>query len=92
MSEKALELLSRSSFNKGFVAGLPKGVVVAHKFGERGGLKNNLKQFHECGIIYFPENPYLLCVMTLGENEDNLIDLIKTVSSKVYQEVDSRKI
>lgn len=92
MSEKALALLTRTKFNDALVAGVPRGVKVAHKFGDRGGLPDNEKQFHDCGIIYYPDNPYLLCVMTRGNNSDNLIGAIKLISSMVYKEVDSRKL
>ncbi len=92
MSEKALSLLSKTSFNKALVAGVPNGIAVAHKFGDREGLPHNEKQFHDCGIIYYPKNPYLLCVMTRGTNEQKLVDIIKSISSKVYDEVNSRKI
>lgn len=91
MSEKALGLLQKSEFHKGLVAGVPSGTIVAHKFGERDGLTIGEKQLHDCGIIYYPGNPYLLCVMTRGDNFDELAGVIKTVSEKVYKEVDSRK-
>lgn len=91
MSERALELLIKTEFKKGLVAGVPTDIKVAHKFGEREGLTNGQKQLHDCGIIYFPGNPYLLCVMTRGDDYDDLSNVIKTVSEKVYQEVDSRK-
>ncbi len=42
MSEKALELLSRSEFNDGIPKNLPKDIKVSHKFGERGYLNSNL--------------------------------------------------
>ncbi len=35
LSERALGLLTESYFKDGLVAGVPSGVVVAHKFGER---------------------------------------------------------
>jgi len=92
MSEKALALLAHTNFDKGLVAGLPEGIQVAHKFGQREGLKDNLKQFHDCGIVYYPDNPYLLCVMTVGNDKNQLIEEIKSISMKVYEEVNSRRL
>jgi beta-lactamase class A len=90
-SEKALALLSKSTYKKGLVAGVPEGVRVAHKFGERSSADSGEKQLHDCGIVYYADNPYLLCVMTRGKELDALSDVVKGVSERVYKEVDSRK-
>lgn len=92
-SEKMLSWLAQSDFKGGLVAGVPATVKVAHKFGERiFSNEENVKQLHDCGIIYFPDNPYLLCVMTRGSEWESLSDFIKVVSEKVYQEMESRRI
>ena len=83
-SEKALEILSHSTFKAGIVAGVPENVAVAHKFGERFFTDTGEKQLHDCGIIY-AENPYLLCVMTKGRDFRELEEAISKVSSIVYQ-------
>lgn len=85
MSEMALDLLSKSNFKDGLVAGVSGGVAVAHKFGERSF--GNLVQLHDCGIIYNEEKPYLLCVMTRGKRFDKLEWVIKSVSEIVWEEV-----
>jgi len=97
MSEKALEMLSQSTFRNGLVAGVPSEIKVAHKFGERSILQSEtspveLKQLHDCGIVYFPNNPYLLCVMTRGTEYKKLETVISDISKQVYEEVKSRKI
>ena len=84
MSEKALKYLSQSVFTQGLVAGVPNDIVVSHKFGERQYLDTGEKQLHDCGIIYDPDIPYLLCVMTRGNNFSNLISTIKNISNMVY--------
>ena len=90
-SELALEWLAASTFEDGLVAGVPEGVVVAHKFGER--LRDTGEnELHDCGIVYYPENPYLLCVMTRGNAWDAQTRLIADISRVVYEEVDSRRI
>ena len=88
-SEKALQILSDSEFKQGLVAAVPKNIPVAHKFGERH-LDNGINQLHDCGIVYYPNRPYLVCVMTRGTDFNDLAITIREVSSKIYQEF-SRK-
>lgn len=85
-SEWALDTLGKSEFRAGLVAGLPAGVPVSHKFGEKSDA-NGRVQLHDCGIVYFPNNPYLLCVMSKGPNFEVLDDVIMGVSRAVYHEV-----
>jgi beta-lactamase class A len=89
MSEKALRLLSETDFRSGLVAGVPAGVKVAHKWGAHlSGERQEVKQLHDCGIVYHPERPYLLCVMTSGSSFEYLDDAIAVVSRSVYESVD----
>ena len=91
-SEYLLSLMAESTFKEGLVAGVPSGVVVSHKFGERvlvaqeTGQKLNI-QLHDCGIVYKTGTPYLLCVMTEGAELDVLKHMIRDVSRIVYEEV-----
>lgn len=88
MSNKALQLLTRADFNNGIVSGVPEGIKIAHKFGERkAGIE---QQLHDCGIVYYIPNPYLLCVMTKGSNILDLEPIIQQISKDVYDEVKSR--
>ncbi|PIS15782.1 hypothetical protein COT62_01860 [Candidatus Roizmanbacteria bacterium CG09_land_8_20_14_0_10_41_9] len=91
MSEKALEFLSQVEFKEGIVAGVPRDVVVSHKFGERGTADSNTLQLHDCGIVYYPSNPYLLCVMTRGSDFEKLKEVIKTISATIYREIKKNK-
>jgi beta-lactamase class A len=91
LSEKALALLARSDFKDGLVAGVPAEIKVAHKYGYRiTGVNGEIKQLHDCGIIYYPNHPYLLCVMTSGKSFEYLDDAIKEISRVVYQEIDKQ--
>lgn len=90
-SEKLLGWLTQSEFKDGLVAGVPEGITVAHKFGEREASASGIKQLHDCGIVYYPGNPYLLCVMTRGKNVEELARVIAEISKKIYEEVDSRR-
>ncbi len=89
MSEKALDILSRTQYVDGIVAGVPKNITVAHKFGERniGGIEGHT-QLHDCGIVYYPSKPYIFCVMTRGKDFINQSKAIKELSNYIYDEVD----
>jgi beta-lactamase class A len=86
-SEWALSLLARSEFRDGLVAGVPETVTVAHKFGEKSDAAAGTVQLHDCGIVYYPNGPYLLCVMSKGPDFRSLDDVIVGVSRLVYAEV-----
>ena len=67
--------------------------MVAHKFGERGIIGQDgieQKQLHDCGIIYYPNHPYILCVMTRGYKLAELEEIVRTVSKNIYQEVERK--
>lgn len=91
-SERVLSLLVDTDWESGIIAGVPTDIKVANKFGERTGLEGGIQQLHDCGIIYYPENPYLLCIMTRGNDINKLPPIISAISKMVYEEFDSRKI
>ena len=88
-SNRALELLSKTTFTEGLVAGVPTSVVVAHKYGERGIYEDKMltgAELHDCGLVYFPGTPYYLCVMTRGTEVNDLAEVIRSISSAVYND------
>jgi len=84
LSEWALDTLARSEYRAGLVAGVPASVPVAHKFGEKSDPGKGQYQLHDCGIVYYPGNPYLLCVMSQGPSFEYLDDVIVAISRLVY--------
>jgi beta-lactamase class A len=90
MSEKALSMLTKTKFNKALTDQIPDKITVAHKFGERLYTDDNTKQLHDCGIIYHPTDPYLLCIMTRGHNYDTLASVIADLSKTVWDEMQIR--
>jgi len=93
LSEKALNILSQSSFVQGLPAKLPDNILVAHKFGERkfGDSFSNAmndyseRQLHDCGIVYYSRAPYLLCIMTRGRDYERMLDSIQKLSLLTFQ-------
>ncbi len=94
MSEMALKILSNTTFREGIIAGVPEGTVVSHKYGYRVFLPEEKQPFkqelHDCGIVYYPSTPYFLCVMTKGNDYNQLKELIKKVSEIVYKDISQR--
>ncbi len=95
-SEAALNLLSKVSFNRGITGKLPKTIKVAHKFGERvyseigeDGKEKSTAQLHDCGIVYYPWHPYLLCIMTRWDTLDELSAMTQDISKIIYDTVES---
>lgn len=91
LSERALELLTESTFERGLAAGIPAGIPIAHKFGERvfasGDTGASTAELHDCGIVYHPQHPFLLCVMSRGWDLDILASAIARVTAAAYTEV-----
>jgi beta-lactamase class A len=86
-SESILAALVLSDFKDGLVAGVPRNIQVAHKFGTYPLEENNMTYFvlHDCGIVYHAENPYVVCLMTKGKNIDHLYSIIGNVSKILYE-------
>lgn len=89
LSEKALELLSNTNYDEGLAAGIPSSVEIANKFGEREKIVDGktVQQLHDCGIIYNPNSPYLLCIMTEGQNIEKQKEIIAEISSITYRDL-----
>ena len=92
-SEKALALMSQTDFTQGIAASVPNNVQVSHKFGDanmvsRGSLVG--VELHDCGVVYVPGHPYILCVMTKGTSLAKLESVISAVSGFIYQDIETR--
>lgn len=88
-SDWALGVLAQSEFKAGLVAGVPQNIEVAHKFGEKSE-SDGVVQLHDCGIVYYPKHPYLLCVMSKGNNFGVLDDVIADISRITFTEIDAQ--
>jgi beta-lactamase class A len=91
-SEEALSLLKQSRFTLGIRHSLPQDIPVAIKYGEDTiGYKgiHSLNELHDCGIVYYPNNPYVLCVMTKGAQFEDLEKVIQAISGVVYNKIHS---
>lgn len=91
-SEYLLSLLSKSAFKDGLVAGVPGNIVVSHKFGVHdtvvtiNGKDEAMSVFSDCGIVYYEDSPYALCIMTQGKSISDLLKIVSHVSKMVYED------
>jgi beta-lactamase class A len=92
MSERALSLLASSRFQRGIRAGIPGTVTVAEKFGHWmiPASEPTRQELHDCGIVYYPGRPYLLAVMTRGNDIPRLDSAIRLISAEVFRHVDEQ--
>ena len=78
-SQEMLDYLSQSHF-PGIADGVPSSVQVAHKIGTA------METHDDCGIVYLPLRPYILCVM-VNQPRQTYAKTMKDVSAIVYGEV-----
>lgn len=88
LSELSLEILAHSRFKQGIRAGVDESIIVASKFGERKYY--DVAQLHDVGIVYYDENPYLLCIMTRGDDYEKLKLSLSGISEIVFQNMKAR--
>jgi len=83
-SERMVARLQRQTINDRLPAGLPDGVVVAHKTGNLPGLT------HDAGIIVTPSGPRIVVVMTWDSDEGAANALIADIGAAVYRAATDR--
>jgi beta-lactamase class A len=84
-SEFASELLSQCDYHDGMKKDLPDSLMMIHKFAEAGNPAQ--KEFHESAIIYLHNSPYLLTIMTKGQDMKKLPSVISSLSKAVYDDM-----
>lgn len=95
LSEQALQLLTETSWKNGIVSGIgSSSIPVAHKFGEHAYVKEGktVRELHDCGIVYYPSHPYVLCVMTKGSDFKELEKAISDISRITFVKVKENPI
>ena len=75
-SEQMAALMETETFDNGLEAGLPPGVVAAHKTGNWPNAR------HDAGIVFGPKSTYVIVI--LSDNREGSYGMTKTISSMVY--------
>jgi len=79
-SEIALSILAETDFRSQLPKGLPAGIKIAHKV----GFYENGEYIHDCGIVYLPLKPYIICVMSKDNTNEEADRVISSISKTVY--------
>lgn len=89
-----LEIMTQSAIKWWIRASIPDNIVVSHKFWERrlpNADNSYTSQFHDCGIVYYANYPYIICIMTKwGDDIPRLEKIIENTSSIIFEEIKKR--
>lgn len=84
-SNYLLEILTQTKFDKIIASDIPEDVPVAHKIANFFTKDpKQPKNFHDCGIVFLPEHPYLYCAMTKDLNAEEAKQFIIDIGNKTY--------
>jgi len=91
VSELGLGLLTRSEFPQGLKKYTPAGTIVATKYGIYVGDLHGPStiQVHECGLIYHPNEPITICIMTSSrrQGQAELIEIVARIGGLIQEEI-----
>lgn len=83
-SSYILDILTRTAFNDKIPSGVPdKKIKIAHKIGVFDLSDSAIKMFSDCGIIYLPNRPYILCIF-VQESEEEARKHMAYISYMIY--------
>lgn len=81
-SNKILQYLSESEFNAGILRHISPSPTVAHKIGVVRF--DDEPVYSDCGIVYAPKRPYIICIMVHDE-EEKALEHIAMLSRMTYE-------
>lgn len=82
-SQKLLSYLAAKTFMEYLGSALPENIIFSHKI----GIDTEKKIYLDSGIVYMPNRPYILVVMTKSKTEQQAKDIMKDISDKVFNYV-----
>lgn len=87
-SENILNLLTKTKFVDKLPSGVPENIPVAHKIGVFNKNKDEDEAFMDCGIVYVPNRPYSLCMLSRSD-EQTARERMANISRKIYDYISS---
>jgi beta-lactamase class A len=84
-SEFMLQLLTHTKYINGITKYLESNIKVSHFYSKNEDV--SAKQLNEFGVIYLHDKPYLLGIMTEGNNMEKQSSVIADISRMVFEEL-----
>lgn len=82
-SNEILDILTKTAFSDKLPSGVPNTIKVAHKIGVFRSRDDLEETYSDCGIVYVPKRPYILCMMARVP-EETAKRVMRDVSKMVY--------
>lgn len=79
-----LDILAKTMFNDKIPAAIPKNIPVAHKIGTFSKQGVSGQVFIDCGIIYVPDRPYILCIF-VQDSDESARKHMSYISEMIYE-------
>lgn len=83
-SNEILSTLTQPHPENWLRSGVQSDILVADKIGAYTAEPAENHVFSDCGIIYYPQRPYILCVMVNTDDQAKAVPHIKTVSQDIF--------
>lgn len=84
-SNEILEIMSQSKFTDWMGRGIPADIKVAHKVGIFQGMSLEKSVNSDCGIVYIPNRPFILCVMVKTGDTEKAVPYINDIARMTYE-------
>ncbi|MCW1908482.1 MAG: class A beta-lactamase-related serine hydrolase [Candidatus Saccharibacteria bacterium] len=89
-SNHVLEIMTQTIYRDKLPGQLPSDVLVAHKVGVFERQAPNTSAFSDCGIVYEPQRPFLICMMSEG-SDDQAKQYMSGAAKLIYDYVSAYK-
>lgn len=89
-SNDILQVMSGEHQEHWLRRGIRDGIPVADKIGVYNAEPASQHVFSDCGIVYYPERNYILCVMINTNDQSKASDILQSVSQRVFDYIDQR--
>jgi len=90
-SNYILNTLTKTIFKDKIPANIPDTIKIAHKIGVFDDINNTSQDlFIDCGIVYVPNRPYILCAFVEDTNE-KAQEYISQISKMIYEYITTVK-